>query len=145
MLTDFVGASSRALKARQIIARGETWESIGFDPSPERAGETSFALSGLASILLRFQGFHPLVSTHFRRSGVAWHNEPGHLFKVIEVIMFEQFKCRQETPKTSQQCWRSGLPAPNLSTAQSHQEIAQGDRLRIRCALDVPDYDTAFQ
>jgi hypothetical protein len=34
-------------------------ESIGFDPSPERAGEISFALSGLASILLRSQGFHP--------------------------------------------------------------------------------------
>jgi hypothetical protein len=34
-------------------------ERIGFDPSPERAGETSFALSGLASIMACPQGFHP--------------------------------------------------------------------------------------
>jgi hypothetical protein len=32
---------------------------IGFDPSPERAGATSFALSGLASIMACPQGFHP--------------------------------------------------------------------------------------
>jgi hypothetical protein len=54
---DFVGGLKDETRSAEsaIDNRGR----IGFDPSPERAGETSFALSGLASILLPFQGFHP--------------------------------------------------------------------------------------
>jgi hypothetical protein len=37
------------------------------------------------------------------------------------------------------------LPTPDLSPTQSHQEIAQVDHLRIRCALDAPDYDTSHR
>ena len=56
--------------------------------------------------------------------------------------MFKQFNRRQEDPKTSQDCWRGSVPAPDLPSAQSHQQVAQGDGLRIGCALNVPNHDT---
>src|SRR5262245_49156755 len=57
--------------------------------------------------------------------------------------MVKQFNCRQENPKTSQYRWSGSVSATNLPAAQSHQQIAQGDRFRIRCALNVPNYDTS--
>jgi hypothetical protein len=46
---DFVGGLKD--ETRSAESATDIRESIGFDPSPERAGETSFALSGLASAL----------------------------------------------------------------------------------------------
>src|SRR5262247_1637218 len=68
---------------------------------------------------------------------------PGHLFKVIEIIMIKQFNRRQENPKTRQYRWCGRVSAPNLSATQPNQQIAQGDSLRLGCLLDVPNYDTS--
>jgi hypothetical protein len=56
--------------------------------------------------------------------------------------MFKQFNCRQEDPKTSQDCWRGSMPTTDLPSAQSHQHVTQGDGLWIGCALKAPNHDT---
>jgi len=89
--------------------------------------------------------FFPLVSTHVLWSGVAWHNETGHLFKIMAIIMLKQFDCRQKDPKTGQQRWRRGLLSPDLSAAQPHQQVAQGDHLWGCCPLKTPNHDTGHR
>src|SRR5882762_3817951 len=87
-------------------------------------------------------GKNPLVSTHVPWLGIAWHNETGHLFKIMAIIMLKQFDCRQKDPKTGQQCWRRGLLSPDLSAAQPHQQVTQGNHLWGCCPLKTPNHDT---
>jgi hypothetical protein len=49
--------------------------------------------------------------------------------------MLKQLDCRQEDPKTSQQCWGSGLPSSNLPAAQWRQQIAQGNHLLVAIGI----------
>src|SRR5215510_11445972 len=86
-------------------------------------------------------GASPSASTHVRRSGITRYSEPGHLFKIIEVVMFKQLNRRQEDPKTSQDCRSRSVSTPDLPSAQSHQQIAQRDGLLIGCALNAPNHD----